>query len=116
METRVKNNRLFLVGNIVSMFSKKKKTLPATEPKELLDNEALLLDVRTKDEYSNDHIKNSKNIPLDELEKSLHQLNKEQHIIVVCASGMRSSKAVDLMKKNGFTCCYSGGCWSNYKK
>jgi rhodanese-related sulfurtransferase len=92
-----------------------RKTKPKAELKELLNNGALVVDVRTKSEYAGGHVKNSKNIPLDELGKSLHTLDKEQNIVVVCASGMRSSQAVSLMKKNGFTNCYNGGSWLNFK-
>ena len=93
------------------------KNIPRkTEFKELLYNGALLLDVRTREEYASGHAKNSKNIPLDELGKSLQQLDKEQNIIVVCASGMRSSQAVSLMKQNGFTNCYNGGSWLSFRE
>ena len=83
--------------------------------KELLNNGALLLDVRTRGEYSSGHAKNSKNIPLDELGAALSKLNKEQNIVVVCASGMRSGNAVSMMKRNGFTNCYNGGSWMNFR-
>jgi rhodanese-related sulfurtransferase len=83
--------------------------------KELLKNGALLLDVRTKGEYAGGHVKNSKNIPLDELGAALPKLNKEQNIVVVCASGMRSSNAVRMMKQNGFTNCYNGGSWTKFR-
>ena len=82
--------------------------------KELLNNGALLLDVRTRGEYASGHAENSKNIPLDELGSSLNKLNKEQNIVVVCASGMRSGSAVNMMKRNGFTNCYNGGSWVNF--
>lgn len=92
-----------------------KSSQSKTNLKELLDNGALLLDVRTRGEFAGGHAKGSKNIPLDELSGSLQQLDKEQHIIVVCASGMRSSQAVGMMKKNGFLNCYNGGSWINFR-
>jgi rhodanese-related sulfurtransferase len=87
-----------------------------TDFKTLLNNGAALLDVRTRGEYASGHAKNSINIPLDELDKSLQQLDKEQNIIVVCASGMRSSQAVRIMKQNGFTNSYNGGSWLNFRE
>ena len=83
--------------------------------RELMNNGALLIDVRTREEYAEGHIEDSKNIPLDELSSSLQTFNKEQTYIIVCASGMRSAKAVNLMKINGFTNCYNGGSWLNFK-
>jgi len=88
---------------------------PKVDLKKLLNDGALLLDVRTRGEYASGHAKNSKNIPLDELGASLQKLNKERNIVVVCASGMRSGNAVSLMKRNGFPNCYNGGSWINYK-
>ena len=100
---------------VVNMLFSKKTTLPKAKLEALLNNGAMLLDVRTKGEFANGHANNSKNIPLDELGESLHTLDKGQIIVVVCASGMRSSKAVSLMKKNGFSTCYNGGSWLNFK-
>jgi len=88
---------------------------PKVDLKELLNNGALLIDVRTRSEYSSGHVKNSKNIPLDELGKALPKLGKEQNIIVICASGARSGNAVSMMKKSGFTKCYNGGSWMNFR-
>jgi len=88
---------------------------PKVDLKELLNNGAILIDVRTRNEYSSGHVKNSKNIPLDELGKALTKLDKEQNIVVVCASGMRSSNAVSMMKRSGFTNCYNGGSWANFR-
>ncbi len=65
----------------------------------LLENGAILLDVRTKGEYKQGNISNSINIPLDSLSSSLSKLKKDQTIIVVCASGMRSKSAVSILKK-----------------
>ena len=88
---------------------------PKVDLKELLNNGALLLDVRTKGEYAGAHAKNSKNIPLDELGKALPKMDKEQNIVVVCASGMRSGSAVSMMKRSGFTNCHNGGSWTNFR-
>jgi len=103
-----------LLGAILFSMILPKSGQPKSELKELLANGALLLDVRTRGEFASGHANGSKNIPLDELSGSLKQLNKEQHIIVVCASGMRSSQAVSFMKQKGFTNCYNGGSWTNF--
>jgi len=105
-----------LLGAILFSMILPKSGQPKAELKELLANGALLLDVRTRGEFASGHANGSKNIPLDELSRSLKQLDKEQHIVVVCASGMRSSQAVSLMKQNGFTNCYNGGSWTNFNK
>jgi len=99
----------------MSFFSNLFKSEPKPDFQELLKNGALLIDVRTRGEYAAGHVKNSKNIPLDELDKALPKLKKEQNIIVVCASGMRSASAASMMKRNGFVNCYNGGSWTNFR-
>jgi len=99
----------------MGLFSNLFSTGPKVDLKELLNNGALLLDVRSRGEYAGGHVDNSKNIPLDELSNSLKKLDKEKSYVVVCASGMRSGRAVSLMKQNGFTNCYNGGSWLNFK-
>jgi len=96
------------------IFTKRKTSPPKSDLKEMLDKGALLIDVRSRGEFAGGHAKGSKNIPLNELVNSLQQLDKEQNIVVVCASGMRSSQAVSFLKQNGFTNCYNGGSWSNF--
>ena len=61
-----------------------------------------ILDVREPHEYE---IKNIGGIliPLKELENNLGKLNREKEIIVHCASGARSKKAITLLKEYGFT-------------
>ena len=100
----------------MGFFSNFFNTGPKVDLKELLDNGALLLDVRTKGEFAEGHAENSKNIPLDELGNSLRNFDKNQNIIVVCASGMRSANAVSLMKRNGFVNCYNGGSWVDFRE
>ena len=78
---------------------------------ELILNGAVIIDVRTKGEYQDGHLKNSINIPLDKLPGSLDKLNKKNPIITCCASGMRSSSAKSILKSNGFTEVYNGRSW-----
>ncbi len=65
-----------------------------------------LLDVRELHEYE---IKNigGKLIPLNELMANLDKLSKEKELVVHCASGVRSKKAIAILKENGFTKVYN---------
>ncbi|MBS1571134.1 MAG: rhodanese-like domain-containing protein [Bacteroidetes bacterium] len=73
---------------------------------------AIIVDVRSKSEFESGHIKNSINIPLNNLSQQLNRLkNKEQIIITCCASGMRSASAKTILKNNGYTQVYNGGGW-----
>lgn len=70
--------------------------------KQLIEKNKQFIDVRTSGEYKSHHIKGFKNIPLQELSVKASQLSKEKEIIVICQSGMRSTKASKLLKKMGF--------------
>ncbi|TAH25894.1 MAG: rhodanese-like domain-containing protein [Cytophagales bacterium] len=84
---------------------------PKTDYKELVKNGAIILDVRTKGEFHDGHIKGAVNINLDSLQNSLSKLDKNKVIITCCASGMRSGVAKNILKSNGFDEVYNGGGW-----
>lgn len=80
--------------------------------KELANNGAIIVDVRTKQEYSQSSGKSSINIPLDQLSNSLNKIkNKENTIITCCASGMRSASAKAILKQAGYSNVHNGGPW-----
>lgn len=81
----------------------------------LLENGAILLDVRTKEEYRQGSASGSINIPLDSLSSKMSKLKKDKPLIAVCASGMRSRSAVSILKAGGFREVYDGGSWLNFK-
>lgn len=83
--------------------------------KALLENGAVLLDVRTEEEYKQSAAPGSINIPLDRLSNSLSKLRKDKPIVAVCASGIRSRNAVMILKNNGFQEVYNGGSWMSFK-
>ncbi|ARJ38235.1 rhodanese [Sporosarcina ureae] len=60
------------------------------------------IDVRSPSEYKGRHIKEFKNIPLNVLSNKMGTLKKDQEVIVICQSGMRSSNAAGQLKKAGF--------------
>jgi rhodanese-related sulfurtransferase len=64
----------------------------------------IVVDVRDASEFANGHLRDSKNIPLSDLQKRIAELDKfkSKNVIVLCQSGVRSSKAVALLKKAGF--------------
>ncbi|NNF33267.1 MAG: rhodanese-like domain-containing protein [Saprospiraceae bacterium] len=84
--------------------------------KELVDNGATLLDVRTKQEFDSAHIQNSIHIPLDQLEGRMKEIRKLQEpIVAYCRSGRRSGIAARMMKAQGFE-AYNGGGMNKLKR
>jgi rhodanese-related sulfurtransferase len=83
--------------------------------KDLLANGALIIDVRSPQEYKTGHIKGSQNIPLEKIaaqSAKLKALNKP--IITCCRSGMRSGAAVSTLKNSGVE-AYNGGAWNTLR-
>ncbi len=84
---------------------------PKADLSALTKNGAQIIDVRTKEEYQQGHIKGSLNIPLQNLQNNLSKINKDKPVITCCASGMRSASAKSILKSNGFTEVHNGGGW-----
>lgn len=77
---------------------------------------AILLDVRTKEEYQNYHIEGSLNIPLQSLDSVENQIpDKNTPIFVHCLSGARSASAASILQKKGYTTITDIGGISSYK-
>lgn len=92
----------FLVQNTLP--AKGIKQISTAELKHILkDKNKQFIDVRTRGEFGGNHIKGFTNIPLQELSsKASSKLVKEKEVLVICQSGMRSSKASRILKKQGF--------------
>ncbi|MFV0365707.1 MAG: rhodanese-like domain-containing protein [Mangrovibacterium sp.] len=86
-----------------------------TNLKSLINQGAIVLDVRTASEFNAGHSETAINMPLDQLGSKLETLQKEATIITVCLSGMRSQVATSILKANGFSHIYDGGSWTNFK-
>ena len=80
----------------------------------MLVSGGIIIDVRSEAEFYSGHIENSLNIPLGILTSKLDYLkDKDQAIIVCCASGMRSAGAAKLLSSKGYTSVVNGGGWSS---
>ena len=86
---------------------------PKTDFKALKKNGAIIIDVRSRDEYESGHISGSKNIPLNILKQEMKNLPKDKVIITCCASGIRSTSARKMLLSNGFKDVHNGGGWSS---
>ena len=79
-------------------------------------NEAMLLDVRSPEEFADGHIDGAVNIPIGDLALRHNELgDKTRTIIVYCRSGMRSSRAQDFLLENGYRSVYNLGRMGRWK-
>ena len=83
--------------------------------KNYLNKGATILDVRTKREFDSGAIDDSIHIPLQELHNRFHELDSSKTFIVVCQSGVRSSKAAKFLNLNNFNAINGGG-WQSLKR
>ena len=107
---------IIILGGIVLMFNKSVKnienqsTIKYVSMDEIVqimnENENyIILDVRTIEEYNEGHIPNAICIPNETIgEDTINKLpNKEQMILIYCRSGNRSKQAAEKLKKLGYT-------------
>ncbi len=88
---------------------------PSVDFKQLMANGAVVVDVRTPEEYRSGHLSGAINIPLDRLQGQLTTLKKRNApVITVCRSGARSQVAVEVLEKNGIE-AYNGGAWTSLR-
>lgn len=67
-------------------------------------SDAVLLDVRSEQEYKEGHIPGSKNVPLQTIDRAASIVEKKEiPIYTYCYSGSRSSQAVSMLKRMGYT-------------
>jgi phage shock protein E len=72
---------------------------------------AMLVDVRTPEEYSQGHLQDSVNIPYDQLAARVNEIDqdKDRDIVVYCRSGRRSSLAKRTLESLGYTNVLNAG-------
>ena len=73
------------------------------------DEDYLIVDVRTKEEYNSGHLEGALLLPVQELEERLGELPMDKPIIVYCRSGNRSRTAAEILVNNGFKQIYDMG-------
>lgn len=71
------------------------------------DQNAILIDVRSRQEYKEKHLEGSINISLYDIERGNYKIeDKNSTIILYCELGKRSRRAMEILKKKGYTKVY----------
>ena len=80
----------------------------AIEAVKSINSDAVVIDLRNVDAFSKGHIVNARNIPSDELETKMSNLEalKSKPIVAVCDAGVSSTKAVTTLRTAGFESAY----------
>jgi len=77
---------------------------------------AVILDVRTAEEYETGHIEGSVNISLGSIRERYRELDPNKTYITTCSHGLRSVKVESLLKERGFKKVFNGGAWTDLEK
>lgn len=99
---------LVAVGLILTRFSGARMSKEQVQA--LLDEGAIVVDVRTPAEFSGGHVPQAVNIPVDQIDRNKDELMaKSRPVILYCKSGMRSGVAQSKLKAAGLERVYNLG-------
>ena len=109
-----------IIAAIVAVIFMMKKSgqISAKDALEKMKNGALVIDVRSPGEFSSGHLAKAINIPLDEIETALPNRvkDKNQVLLLHCASGMRSGMAKTKLIGMGYTNAFNLGSYGRAEK
>ena len=95
---------------ILSIFGFKSK---GVKVKEFLSRGAIIVDVRTPQEFKDGHVVNSLNIPVQQIEARVSTIKKkDKPVILCCKSGGRAARAKSILENNGIE-CVNAGSWGS---
>lgn len=100
------------------MFLKRSGQVSSKEAAEYLKNGAMLIDVRSSNEFEAGHIMQAYNIPLDRIEVMAPSVVKQKNKILLlhCSTGMRSNAAKKKLQNLGYTQVFNVGSYERAEK
>ncbi len=92
--------------------------VPEAKARDLLRQGALVVDVRSPDEFSRGHLPKAVNVPLDALSTQAPTRfpDKGQPLLLHCVSGVRSGMGVQQLKALGYTNAFNLGTYGRAEK
>ncbi len=89
----------------------------SSKVKDALRRGAIVIDVRTPQEFDQGKVPESINIPVDRIAANAERIkNMNRPVVFCCASGSRSSDSATIMKQKGMKAVYNGGSWYDVLK
>ncbi len=89
----------FVAQNVLTGRS---KTMTWDEVAKLRQEDYILVDVRTEEEYDNGHVEGAVNIPVDSLRERMSELDPGKKIVGYCQVGLRGHVAESILSQNGY--------------
>lgn len=92
------------------------QTISGAEGQVMVARGALLVDVRTPQEFSAGHVEGAINIPHTDVEARVLEFgeNKDREIVLYCRSGHRSGLAQESLEALGFTKVFNAGAYQDW--
>ena len=100
-----------MISFLKKLFTKEQINYPM-----LKEQGAIVIDVRSPQEFAQGHMKGSKNIPVGRIQRHIKELKKKgKPVILCCRSGARAASAAAILKGAGIE-AYNGGSWTNVER
>ena len=104
---------ILVIGLFLNTACSQDSNAPSTEAQawELIEQGALLIDVRTPQEYNQGHLDNARLIPHNQLASRISELgdDRTRAIVLYCRSGGRAGKAEAILRQAGFNNVLNAG-------
>ncbi len=103
----------FCFGGVM-MWMRSSQSISVDQARTYLTSGALLVDVRSPGEFNSGHLRNARNVPLDQLETIAPGAlkDKDQVLLLHCQSGMRSRVAQRKLQQMGYSSAFNVGAYS----
>ncbi|MBL4575257.1 MAG: rhodanese-like domain-containing protein [Opitutaceae bacterium] len=100
------------------LFRKMRSGISGEKVQALLRQGAVLLDVRGKNEFTEGHLPDAVNLPLNQLSEKAGEIipNRETAVLCYCLSGTRSGIAVGQLRRMGYANAFNLGSYSHAMK
>lgn len=92
----------WMYEGVARMLGSWSRPLDTQSARRLIENGAVVIDVRSPNEYAESHLPGTLNLPLETLQENLSRV-PQGTLLLHCKSGMRSNAALNLLKKNGYS-------------
>ena len=73
---------------------------------------AQIVDVRTPAEFDRGHLPQCLNIPLDQFQARIAEIDPQRAVLLCCASGVRSGMAKSILETSGYQQVHNAGPWT----
>jgi phage shock protein E len=103
---------VFVAGYLVFM---RGGDVTGSDARRLVESGARLVDVRTREEFAAGHLPGAVNIPVQELDRRMAELEpKGEPVVLYCRSGNRSGRSARMLKSAGYSAVHDLGAMSQW--